>query len=159
MTQTQSRKDLLLMSYFRKNSRENLTRISRQTQIPVSTIFDKLRIFEKNLIRRYTALIDFKKVGFDIKIHMLFKLEKEKKEEFKNFLLKNFNVNSIFKVNNGFDFLIEGIFKDMDDLNKFIEQLDQFKIINRQELFILEDIKREAFLSDSLHADILYQDS
>ncbi|HIJ01446.1 TPA: hypothetical protein HA363_02255, partial [Candidatus Woesearchaeota archaeon] len=61
-----TKKDVLLMSFFRNNARENLTRISRITRIPVSTIFDKLRDYEKELVKKHTTLLDFRKLGFDI---------------------------------------------------------------------------------------------
>ncbi len=143
------------MSYFRNNSRENLTKISRQTHIPISTIFDKLRQFEESLIKKHTTLVDFKQIGFDIRVNILFKVAKDSRDEFREFLMKSFNINSIFRVNNGFDYLVEAIFRDMSDLNRFLEQLEAFHIENRQELFVLEDIKRECFLSDTLHAEML----
>lgn len=150
------KKDLLLMTFLRNNARENLTKISRITAIPVSTIFDRLKEFEKELIKKHTTLIDFKKIGFDIKVNMLIKVTKEQKNSLKDFLTKNENINSVFKVNNGFDFLIEAIFRDMNDLQRFIEMLERFDIENRQEIFILEDIKREGFLSDKTHAELLF---
>jgi len=150
-----TRKDILLMTYFRRNARENLTQISRWTSIPVSTIFDKLREFEKGLIQRHTTLIDFRKLGFDIRIDILFKVAKDSREEFKEFLVGNENVNSIYRINSGFDYLVEGIFKDMSDLQRFTELLDKFKIEAKQELFILEDIKRESFLTEEIHAKML----
>lgn len=154
----QSKKDLLLMTYFRSNARENLTKISRMTSIPVSTIFDKLREFEKTLIKKHTTLVDFRKLGFDIKVNILFKVPKESKEDMREFLMKNEKINSLFKINNGFDYMVEAIFKDMNDLQKFNEQLERFNVQNKQELFILEDLKREGFLSDKMHAELLYAD-
>jgi len=150
-----TRKDILLMTYFRRNARENLTQISRWTSIPVSTIFDKLREFEKGLIQKHTTLIDFKRLGFDIRIDMLFKVSREFRDEFKEFLMTNENINSIYRINNGFDYLVEAIFKDMADLQRFTELLEKYKIEAKQELFILEDLKRESFLSDVVHAKLL----
>jgi len=152
----QTKKDIILMTFLRNNSRENLTKISRLTAIPVSTIFDRIREFEKELIKKHTSLIDFKKIGFDIKVNMLFKVNRDSREEFKEFLMKNENINSVFKVNNGFDFLVEAIFKDMNDLQRFNELLERFNIEAKQEMFILEDIKREGFLSDRTHAELLF---
>jgi len=143
------------MTYFRRNARENLTQISRMTRIPVSTIFDKLREFEKGLIQKHTTLIDFKKLGFDIRIDILFKLSRDNREDFREFLMGNENVNSVYRINNGFDYLVEAIFKDMSDLHRFTELLERFKIEAKQELFILEDLKRESFLTDELHAKLL----
>jgi len=150
-----TRKDILLMTYFRKNARENLTQISRMTRIPVSTIFDRLREFEKGLIQKHTTLIDFKQLGFDIRIDILFKVSRDSRENFRDFLMGNENVNSIYRINNGFDYLVEAIFKDMADLQRFTELLEKFKIEAKQELFILEDLKRESFLSEEIHARLL----
>jgi DNA-binding Lrp family transcriptional regulator len=158
MQKYQTKKDLLLMSYFRNNARENLTKISRMTSIPVSTIFDRLKEFERSLIKKHTSIIDFKKIGFDIRMNIMFKLPKESREEFRDFIMKNENVNSLFRVNNGYDFMIEAIFKDMNDLHRFMESVERFNVDAKQELFILEDLKREGFLSDKLHAELLYSD-
>ena len=155
MNRFANKKDLLLMAYFRNNARENLTKISRMTHIPVSTIFDRLREYENGLISKHTTLVDFKKLGFDIKMHILFKVARQSREEFKEFLLKNQNINSVFRVNNGYDFLVEAIFRDMENLQNFMESTDRFIIEDKQELFVLEDVKREGFLTDSIHVDLL----
>jgi len=150
-----TKRDMLLMTFFRKNARENLTNISKSTQIPISTIFDKLHGFEKEIIQKHTALINFKKLGFDIRINILFKVSKESREDFKKFLMGNEHINSVFRVNNGYDYMIEAIFKDMSDLQNFTELLDRFKIEAKQELFVLEDLKRESFLSEEIHMQLL----
>jgi len=158
MNKFQTKKDILLMTFFRNNSRENLTKISRMTTIPVSTIFDKLREYEKDLIKKHTTLIDFKKIGFDIKVNTLFKVARDSREEFKQFLLKNENINSVFKISNGFDFLVEAIFRDINALQKFNELIEKFRIESKQEMFILEDIKREEFLADKIQIESLFQE-
>jgi DNA-binding Lrp family transcriptional regulator len=154
----QTKKDIVLMTFLRNNARENLTKISRLTAIPVSTIFDKLKDYERELIRKHTTLIDFRKIGFDIKVNMMFKVARDTRDEFRDFLMKNENINSVFKVNNGFDFLVEAIFRDMNDMQRFNELLERFNIEAKQEMFILEDIKREGFLSDRIHAELLFAD-
>ena len=150
-----NKKDILLMTYFRRNARENLTQISRWTSIPVSTIFDKLREYEKGWIQRHTTLIDFKRLGFDIRVNILFKVAKDSRDEFREFLIGNENINSIYRVNSGYDYFVDAIFRDMSDLQRFMELLEQFKIEAKQELFILEDIKRESFLTEEIHAKLL----
>jgi len=146
-------KDLLLMSFFRKNARMPLTQISRKTKIPVSTIFDKLKEYEHKLIKKHTTLIDFRKLGFDIKVGMLLKVENAQRYRLQDYLQKDERVNSVFKINNGYDFLIEAIFRDIKETNEFMEGLEQFEIIEKQDFFVLEDIKREDFLT--LHTPFL----
>ena len=81
-----SKNEIKLLTYFRNNARKPLTRISRETRIPVSTIFDKLKTYEKLFIKKYTTLIDFRKVGFDIHVVMLFKIGKTSKQQFQEFI-------------------------------------------------------------------------
>lgn len=150
-----TRRDITLMMFFRRNARENLTQISRLTHIPVSTIFDKLREFERDLIQKHTTLVDFRRLGFDIRINALYKVSMDAREEFKEFLMTSEHVNSVFRINNGYDYMVEAIFRDMSDLQRFTELLDRFKIESKQEFFVLEDLKRESFLTDEMHAKLL----
>ncbi|HIJ01447.1 TPA: Lrp/AsnC family transcriptional regulator, partial [Candidatus Woesearchaeota archaeon] len=95
-------------------------------------------------------------LGFDIKVNVLYRISRDSREEFKNFVMMHENVNSIFKINNGFDFLVEAIFRDLNDYHKFNEQLEKFNIQVKQEMFILEDLKREGFLSDMNKTESLF---
>lgn len=140
-------KELLLLSHFRHNARESLTRISKKTNIPVSTIFDKLREYEQRMIEKHTSLLDFRKLGFDLKAHLLFKVEKERRDEFQRFLLAHPRVNSVFRINNGYDFMVEAVFVGLNDLDAFFEKASAHGVLQRQEYFVLKDVLREGFLS------------
>jgi len=63
-------KDMMLLSNLRANARETLTNISKRTNIPISTIFDRLKLHEKNLIKKHTAIIDFALLGPDLEIFL-----------------------------------------------------------------------------------------
>ena len=125
-----SKKDLLIVTHLRKNARETLTMISKKTRIPISTIYDRLRMYQGNLIKRYVSLIDFNLIGFNTRAHVMIKLDKDSRDSFKDYVIKHQNVNSVFKINNGYDFLIEGIFRHIKDLEDFLEILEtKFKIL------------------------------
>lgn len=149
------KKELIILSHFRRNARDNLTTISRDTGIPVSTLFDKLRAYEGNVIKKHTSLLDFTKLGYDVRVQLILKVKKEMKDELERFLMKNVVVNSFYKVNNGFDFMVETLFKTMNDYNLFIEKLDNFGIQKRHEFFMLQELRREAFLNDEELIDIM----
>ena len=149
-------KDLLLLSTLRANARESLTKISRSTAIPVSTIFDRLRLHEKSIIKKHTAIIDFTKLGFSTRVTITMKANKADRDELKRYLLGHHNVNSVFKINNGYDFQIEAIFRSLHNLEEFLEKLEErFRLRSKQVYYIIDDIKREAFLADPSYLDIL----
>ena len=123
--------------------------MSNKINIPISTIYDKLKLYEGGLIKKHTALIDFSKLGFNTRANIVLKVDREKRELLKEFLVKNNNVNSLYKINNGFDFMIEGVFKNLKELEDFFEALEiKFKVKTKQVYYIIDDIKRESFLSD-----------
>ena len=144
-----NQKDLKIIAYLRNNARMPLTKMSRKTQIPVSTIFDRLKINENNLIIKHTSLLDFAKLGYNTRANIMLRVEREDKEALKEHLIKNQSINSVYKVNNGFDFMAEGIFKQIKDLEEFLDDIEnKFKIKEKKSFFIIEDLKRESFMSN-----------
>ena len=151
-----SKKDLLILTELRQNARETLTHISKRTSIPLSTIFDKIKYYQGNLIRKHTTLIDFSKLGFNARANIMVKVDRDSREEARKFLLNHQNINSVYKISNGFDFLIEGIFKNVKDVEDFIDSFGgQFKLEQVQIHYIIEDIKKEAFMNDKELLDII----
>ena len=144
------KKDLLILSELRSNSRETLTKISKNTGIPISTIFDKIKYYQGSLITKHTTLIDFSKLGFNARANIMVKVDRDKREEARKFLLSHQNINSVYKVSNGFDFLIEGIFKNVKEVEDFIDLLGgKFKLEQTQVYYIIEDIKKESFMNNN----------
>ncbi|MBC8501083.1 MAG: Lrp/AsnC family transcriptional regulator [Nanoarchaeota archaeon] len=155
------KKDMVFLAHLRNNARETLTFISRKTGIPISTLYDRLKAQEHDIITKHTALIDFSKLGYMCKANITIKVNIEDRDTVKDYLLCQNNVNSLFKINNGYDFLIEGIFKHVKDMEDFMEKFEKkFKVLDKSVYYIIEDVKREAFMSDPEVVNILQkQDS
>jgi len=143
------KKDWLLTAYLRQNSRMPLTILARKTGIPISTIFDHLRACDGRLYNKYIALLNFSILGFGTKVHLLLRVPKPVRERVQEFLFKHWNVNSLYKVNNGYDFLAEGVFRHVQELETFLDKLeDEYGVKGIEVHYIVDDLKREAFLSD-----------
>jgi DNA-binding Lrp family transcriptional regulator len=142
-------KDIMILANLRSNARETLTSISQKTRVPISTIFDKLKTLEKDIITKHTTIIDFAKLGYSTRATITMRVDKSDKEQMRDFLEKHQNINTIYKINNGFDFLIETVFRNIRELEEFLEMLEsRYKLKGLQVYYIIEDIKREAFLSE-----------
>ncbi|MDA2935404.1 Lrp/AsnC family transcriptional regulator [Acidobacteria bacterium AH-259-D05] len=117
--------------------------------MPISTIFDKIKKYDNDLIRKHTALLDFEALGYSTRANIMLKVEKSRREDFQSFIKKDHRVNSAYRINNGFDFIIEVISKDGRELQDFVEVLEEkFKVIEKEVFYIIDDVKREAFLSN-----------
>jgi DNA-binding Lrp family transcriptional regulator len=149
------KKELMLLSCLRSNARETLTSISKKTKIPISTIFDKLKEYEKGFIRKHTSLIDFKKLGYDIRIHLLLKIQRDKRTSFETFIMANQSVNNVFRINNIYDYFVEAIFRNIKDFQEFADKLESYGVSEITEHFVIDELKRETFLSDTNFIELL----
>lgn len=150
------KKHLLVFMQLRNNARISLRELSRKSKMPISSVFDCLKGFSGEVIHKQVALLNFDKIGFHVKANLKFRVDKKDREKLKNHLMKNWNVNSLYRINNGFDFSAECIFKNINELERFLENLeDNFKIRKKEICYILDDLKRETFFSQPELIDVI----
>ena len=141
------RKDLLILSYLRNNARQRLTSISRRTHIPVTTIYDNVRRYEKKFIVKHASLLDFRKLGFNAKTKVALKVNGSR-AELLSYLQEHPNVNSLYRTDSEYDLMAELVFRELRDVDEFMETLNSKFDIEKSVVFnITEDLKREEFMS------------
>ena len=145
-------KDVKILLHLRKNSRKPVAEISKEIGVPEATIHSRISGYERNsLIKKYTCLLDLKKLGYLVKTTIAIKLDKSQRQGFMDFILENDNINSASKINGGYDFIIETVFRDMLELHNFLEGMNEKFSINEKHVFhMIEDIKNEEFLGGKL---------
>ena len=143
-------KTLQLLQHLRENSREKLTTISKKTNIPISTLFDLLKELQSGLVTKSTVLLDFSKLGYHTRAKVFLKVCNENKEKLKNHLELNPNVNTVFKINNNWNLLIETVHKNIKELDNFLEKLeDNYNLEDKQIHYLIDEVKREGFKMES----------
>jgi DNA-binding Lrp family transcriptional regulator len=149
-------KDLGVLVELRKNARAQLTEISKNTGIPISTIYDRIKTKFGTVIERCVALLDFEKLGYNARANVCIKCGGKSKEDVLAYLQKSRNVNSLCKVNNGFDFMAEVIFRNVRDLEEFVDSLEEkYSIKQRQVYYVIQTVKKEDFFTDKIDLILL----
>ncbi len=143
-------RDLAILSHLRQDSRETLTTMSRETRIPVSTIFDKIRFFkESGVIRKNTSIVSFDRFGYTAEAMIFLAACQEERSKLSEVLLSSSNINSLYRINSGWDFMAEAIFPNMREMESFLEAIEEKVALSRQKVFyIIEDLRREDFFSN-----------
>jgi len=138
-----------IISHLRQDSRSSLVPISHQTKIPVSTLYDQIRkLSHDQVIKKFTSWVDFSKLGYSHHSKIVLMVDCKERQILLDFLKQCPAVNSISKVNHGFDYMVELVHKDVKEYSLFMEELkDKFLIINLHEYQILEEIEKEKFLT------------
>jgi DNA-binding Lrp family transcriptional regulator len=138
-----------IIASFRNNARENLTTASRKIRIPISTIYDKLRRLESSIITKYVTLLDFRALGYGLKLHTVLKVNPKYKDQVKGFLEHHPRINSVYAISNDYDYMVEVILKDIVEVTQFHTQLNQIGgIEEKKDFYIVEDIQKEAFYNN-----------
>mgnify|MGYP001616436129 FL=1 len=144
--QIYNKRDMKLFSTLRQNGRMSLTEISRETNIPVSTIYERLRGYYGNIIKRYTILLDFTKLVYGVRVSLFLKVNNNQREKLLKYFQMQDNVNNAYRINNGFDILCEAVFIDMSAAEQFSKDIEQkFHTSKVQLFYILEEVKHEGF--------------
>ena len=141
------KKTLLFLQQLRENSREKLTEISKKTKIPISTLFDLLHELQGKAITKNTILLNFSELGYHTRAQVFLKVAKEDKDKLKQHLFFHQNVNTLYKINNGWDFILETAHKNIKELDLFLDHLNEkFKVEDKQIHYVIDEIKREGFV-------------
>ncbi len=139
-------KDHLILACLRRNARASLAQISRETGIPVSTVFDRIKRIERKYLIKHTSILDLQALGKALRVNIIFSSQLPKVE---HYLFSSPKVNSVYRTDSGF--FVEGIFSNMAELQDFYNDLDSLGAKDRKEFHILDELKREEFLTDVSH--------
>lgn len=141
-------KEVILLANLREGGKKNILQIAKDNKIPKSTMFDTLYNLEKEDVFDYRALINFEKVGFPIKIFYAIKTNMRCKNKLKFYLKDKRNVNSLYDLGLGSDFLCEILFKNFKEVHEFEKELDaKFEIFEKLIFNVIGNIKSENFLT------------
>ena len=149
------KKDLLILSHLRRNARDSLVNIAKNTNTPVSTVYDKLRGFETTVIKKHSALIDFPKMGFSIRTVML--LNSINPSKVVTFIGSNNNINSAYAVDGSNDFWIDCVFMNMGEMQAFLDKLAIIGVSKKEVNFVTNELKRESFLDNQKYLNKLME--
>ncbi len=142
-----SSNELKILKHLRENSRKPVTAIASTTGIPKSTVFDNIERLRNGLIRRHVTIMDFSKMGYGLRVNVV--ISTDSKKQMREYLCDHNNVNSLYRVAGGSDFIAEGIFRNIAELELFKEEVRSIGVKEMQIFHTLEEIKYEEFLPES----------
>lgn len=139
-----SKKEIKVLSHLRQDSRQRFKSIARKTGIHKFTVSSITKRLQEQGVIKNTALLDFRKMGYGIITSFVLKCAQ--KSRLNDFLLTHPNINSLSTIEGSYDFFAEAVFRNMKDMHDFIEELEERGVDSMQQIHLIEDIKKEAFL-------------
>lgn len=145
--------DIRILSVLRNNARESISKLGKSLQMPHSTIHDRVKSYERGIIKKHTAILDYSKMGFDCRVTIALKLQKYQTKELHEFIKNRPEVNNAFEINHGYDILMDCVFRSKTEMKLFLEELhENFEIQEKHVFEMYNDLKREAFMEKNFLA-------
>jgi DNA-binding Lrp family transcriptional regulator len=137
--------DTAILRSLIKNSRISLSQMSKEIDVPDATISNRLKKLENEVIKRYTVILDWQKIGLDITTIIIIQTESEKHESVKEELSKLNEVSEVYSVSGEYDILIKVWVPNIEELNKLmntkIRSIDGVEDLT--EMIVMERVKEE----------------
>ena len=112
--------DTAILRSLIKNSRITISQMSKEIDVPDATISNRLKKLEDDVIKRYTMILDWQKIGLDITAIIIIQTESEKHESVKEELSKLEEVSEVYSVSGEYDILIKVWVPGIEELNQLI---------------------------------------
>lgn len=105
-----------------------------------------LKELQGEVITKHTVLLNFSKLGYHTQAHIFLRVPIEKRDELKKHLSCHGNVNTLFKMNNGWDFEVETIHHNIRELDNFVDTLKlRYGVTNTEIHYLVDEFVREGF--------------
>ncbi len=124
MTIMLDKKDNLILKELKKNARNSTKNIAKKVKIPRVTVHDRIKkMEEKGIIKYYTAVPDYKKIGLQstsfIFVSFLTNTELSQRE-LANKISKIFGVYEIHIISGEYDLLIKVRGESLEEIGKLV---------------------------------------
>ena len=144
--------DYKIIAHLRRAARKPIPLISKDVGIPSSTIYEKIKRQYKGVFKKHITLVNFQDLGYHTIMHFAINCKEGYGLELGKYLLEHPRINTLHRISFGWDYLAEGIFRNLaeaEDFKALIKEKFNPKII---ECFnVIEELKKEEFLSKPEH--------
>lgn len=137
-------KDLYLLKELVVKGKVKVREVARELGLTPSALVYRVKKLEREgYIRKYTAIIDYRKLGYQINALTLLQVDGAHIEEVENLLAKEPNVKAVYDITGEYDVAVIASFKSVEDLDKFVKRLLKIPYVKRSTTSIAFRVVKE----------------
>ncbi|AWR94781.1 Lrp/AsnC family transcriptional regulator [Acidianus brierleyi] len=116
--------DRRLLIELLRDARTSLRRLSEEMNVSPATLHNRLtRLVQEGMIRGFTALVDYTKLGYSLSAVIMAKVDGKHLVEFEREIANTDNIVAVYDVVGEYDVVLIAKFKNVEDLDNFLKQL------------------------------------
>jgi DNA-binding Lrp family transcriptional regulator len=140
--------DRRILNILMENSRLSLRQIAKKANVSVATVMHHIkRLEDDKIIKKYSAKIDYEKLGFDVVVLIEIKISKGKLFEVEKKIATHPNVSAIYDITGTSDAVILARFPTTRQMDNFLKKIQTYEFVERTETkLVLNTIKEESMI-------------
>jgi len=137
--------DKKIINVLISDARQSYRQIAAKVKVSVATVMHRVKRLEKEkIIKRYSMIVDYDKVGFDVEILVEMRISKGKLFEVEKKIATHNNVFAVYDMTGDFDAAVLCRFKNRRQMDNFLKKIQTYDFVERTNTrFILNTIKEK----------------
>ena len=133
-----------ILNILLEDSKLSYRNIAKKAGISGVTALKRIKELKKaHIIKNYTIELDYEKMGYDINVIIMMKIERGIISQIDKKISGDPNVYAIYDVTGQFDCIIMARFKNRKDLDLFIKKILTYDFVERTETILTLNIIKE----------------
>lgn len=137
--------DRKILNALLSDSKLSLREIAKKVNVSVATVMHRVKDLEKeNVIKRYTTVVDYEKIGFDVEVLVEVRISKGKLFQVEKEIAHHPGVFAVYDLTGDFDAAILARFKGRRQMDNFLKKIQKYDFVERTNTrLILNTIKEK----------------
>ncbi|MFH0978209.1 MAG: Lrp/AsnC family transcriptional regulator [Candidatus Woesearchaeota archaeon] len=137
-------RDKKILRTLLENAKLSYRQISKKLLVSVATVMHRIdKLEEQGIIQKYTAKLDYQKLGFDLVVCVDIRVAKGKLFEVERLIAKHPSVQAVYDLTGSFDCLVIAKFKNRRELDNFVKKIQTYDFVERTETRLVLNIIKE----------------
>ncbi len=138
--------DVNILKNLLENARVSNRKIAKKVKVSVGTVIMKIKKMENaGIIRRYSAITDYEKLGYELTAITEIIVSKGKLLEVENEIAKISNVCAMYDVTGEFDAVAIAKFKNRKTLSEFTKTVLSIPYVERTNTHVVLEVVKEDY--------------
>ena len=139
--------DRHILNALLENARLSYRQIAKKANVSAATVMHRIKALEKDVIKKYTVILDYEQMGYGIEVIFEVRISKGKLFEVEQKIAHHPNVIAVYDITGDFDSVIIARFPNRRKMDEFLKKMQTYSFVERTYTKVILNTIKEAPMS------------